>query len=52
MKLRLSEKPPPLGGGVVTDAQYGRLLDALDPLCEHSMSLSLCAGPGHYPMDM
>lgn len=34
------------------DAQYGRLLDALDPLCEHSMSLSLCAGPGHYPMDM
>lgn len=34
------------------DAQYGRLLDALNPLCEHGMSLALCAGPGHYPMDM
>lgn len=26
--------------------------DALYPECEHGLSLSLCAGPGHYPMDM
>lgn len=23
----------------------------LDPPCEHGLSSSLCAGPGHYPMD-
>lgn len=22
------------------------------PRCEHGMSAQLCAGPGHYPMDM
>lgn len=25
--------------------------DALDPQCEHGLSRSLCAGPGHYPAD-
>lgn len=24
---------------------------ALNPTCEHGLSLALCAGPGHYPMD-
>ncbi|AVD99370.1 hypothetical protein SEA_BILLNYE_198 [Streptomyces phage BillNye] len=27
------------------------LQEALYPSCEHGLSLSLCAGPGHYPMD-
>ncbi len=31
---------------------YPRLASALYPLCEHGMSLSLCAGPSHYPMDI
>lgn len=25
---------------------------ALNPVCEHGLSLRLCAGPGHYPHDM
>lgn len=32
--------------------RYTALYNALHPLCEHMLSLSLCAGPGHYPMDM
>ena len=28
------------------------LIDPEDGLCEHGLSASLCAGPGHYPMDM
>ena len=27
------------------------LAEALYPTCEHGLSLQLCAGPGHYPMD-
>jgi hypothetical protein len=23
----------------------------MEPTCDHGMSLALCAGPGHYPMD-
>lgn len=34
------------------DPAFDRLLDALYPRCEHGMDLALCAGPGHYPMDM
>lgn len=34
------------------DPAFDRLHAALYPLCEHGMSLDLCAGPGHYPMDM
>jgi hypothetical protein len=29
-----------------------RLLDYLNPSCEHGLSASLCAGPGHYPPDL
>lgn len=25
---------------------------ALNPECEHGLSLALCAGPGHYPVDL
>lgn len=25
---------------------------ALFPVCEHGLSLRLCAGPGHYPIDL
>lgn len=25
--------------------------EALWPTCEHGLSLALCAGPGHYPME-
>ena len=31
---------------------YPLTAEALYPSCEHGLSLSLCAGPGHYPMDM
>lgn len=31
---------------------YDRLLAVLFPECEHGLSLAMCAGPGHYPMDM
>lgn len=27
------------------------LIDHLYPLCEHGLSLDLCDGPNHYPMD-
>lgn len=32
-------------------SEFTRLLDALYPLCEHGMSLSLCNGPQHYWYD-
>lgn len=28
------------------------LMEFLSPTCEHGLSLTLCAGPGHYPADM
>ena len=28
-----------------------KLLDFLYPTCDHGLSASLCAGPGHYPPD-
>lgn len=31
---------------------YERLLMILYPLCEHGLSLDMCAGPSHYPLDM
>jgi hypothetical protein len=30
---------------------YPLTYNALYPSCEHGLSLSLCAGPNHYPMD-
>lgn len=35
---------------VVADA-FPRTVDLLYPVCEHGLSLRLCAGPGHYPPD-
>jgi hypothetical protein len=32
--------------------EHERLLDYLHPKCDHGLSASLCAGPGHYPADM
>lgn len=32
-------------------ATWGKLLDALYPLCEHQMSLQFCHGPGHFMSD-
>jgi hypothetical protein len=29
-----------------------QMLNVFDPICEHGLSGNLCAGPGHYPMDM
>jgi hypothetical protein len=35
------------------DHEVFPLTDAcLNPTCEHGLSERLCAGPGHYPMDM
>lgn len=34
------------------DAAGATLMDFLSPTCEHGLSLSLCAGPGHYPADL
>jgi hypothetical protein len=34
------------------DRAYERLIEALYPICEHGLELAMCAGPGHYPMDM
>ncbi|WP_144121160.1 hypothetical protein [Catellatospora sichuanensis] len=31
---------------------WEKLYALLYPLCPHGLSLDLCAGPGHYPMDM
>lgn len=31
--------------------EEGAVWDHLNPRCEHGLSLSLCAGPGHYPQD-
>lgn len=39
---------------MVDDDQYDGhplMQEALHPSCEHGLSLSLCAGPNHYPMD-
>ena len=33
------------------DLSLPLLLDKLYPSCEHGLSLSLCAGPQHYPYD-
>lgn len=30
---------------------FPKVEEALYPSCEHGLSASLCAGPGHYPMD-
>lgn len=30
------------------DDKFVKLLDVLYPTCGHGLSLSLCAGPGHY----
>ena len=40
------------GQPVVPDSAFcdGHWMD-LEPSCDHGMSLALCAGPGHYPMD-
>lgn len=31
------------------DAMPDSVLNALDPACEHGLSLRLCMGPNHYP---
>lgn len=31
--------------------EFPETLDTLFPTCEHGLSESLCAGPGHYPAD-
>ena len=33
------------------DEEMGREMEAAGE-CEHGLSAALCAGPGHYPMDM
>lgn len=32
--------------------EFPDLAEALYPTCEHGLSLSLCAGPNHYPTDL
>lgn len=31
---------------------FPKVLALLNPTCEHGLSANLCAGPGHYPIDL
>lgn len=35
----------------VADSEWTATLAALNPECEHGLSLQLCSGPNHYPAD-